>query len=91
MILSKKEWAKKYVIRWQGIKNCDTHTVEGGYLFVRNDDGSITGLGGRGVRSRAEAIAQNYDLYVKAQANTGLQPTAQAEPVVSAFSSAAKA
>jgi hypothetical protein len=72
-MLSKKEWVKKYVVRWQGIKNCDTHTVEGGYLWVRNDDGSITGKSGRGARSRAEAIAKNYQLYVEAQANTGLQ------------------
>ena len=68
-MLSKKEWVKEKVIRWQGIRNCDTRTVDGGYLFVREDDGSVTGLGTRNVSSRAEAIAYHYGLYAEAQAN----------------------
>ena len=68
-MLSKKEWVKEKVIRWQGIRNCDTRTVEGGYLFVREDDGSVTGLGTRNVSSRAEAIAYHYGLYAEAQTN----------------------
>lgn len=81
-MLSKKDWVKKYVVRWQGIRNCDTHTVEGGYLFVRDDEAlgdGVIGLGTRNVSSRAEAIAYHYDLYVEAQTNTactGLAPTA---------------
>lgn len=68
-MLSKKEWVKEKVVRWQGIRNCDTCTVEGGYLFVREDDGSVTGLGTRNVSSRAEAVAYHYGLYAKAQTN----------------------
>jgi hypothetical protein len=70
MILSKREWVKKYVVRWNGIKNCDTHTVEGGYLFLRNDDGSTIGYGGTNVHSRSEAIALYYQRYAEAQSNT---------------------
>jgi len=71
-MLSKKEWVKEKVVRWQGIKNCDTHTVEGGYLFVRDDEAlgdGVIGLGTRNVSSRAEAIAYHYGLYVEAQTN----------------------
>ena len=71
-MLSKKEWVKEKVVRWQGIRNCDTRTVDGGYLFVREDDGSVTGLGTRKVSSRAEAIAYHYGLYAEAQANNAL-------------------
>lgn len=77
-MLSKKEWVKSKVVKWQGIKNCDTRTVEGGYLFIRDDDGSVIGLGTRKVSSRAEAIAYHYGLYAETQANnacTGLAPT----------------
>lgn len=79
-MLSKKEWVKEKVIRWQGVKNCDTHTVEGGYLFVREDDGSVTGLGTRNVSSRAEAIAYHYGLYAEAQTNKVLHADAAMPP-----------
>lgn len=84
-MLSKKEWVKEKVVRWQGIRNCDTRTVEGGYLFVREDDGSVTGLGTRNVSSRAEAIGYHYGLYAEAQTNkacTGLAPAVAPESSV---------
>jgi hypothetical protein len=63
-MLTKREWVKKYVVKWQGIKNCDTHTVEGGYLWLRNKDGSISGLSERGINSRSKAIDHHYAVYV---------------------------
>ena len=61
-ILSKAEWTKKNVIRWEGIKNCDTKTVERGYLFLRSDDGTITGCG-TPATNRGKAIEYHYNLY----------------------------
>lgn len=70
-MLSKKEWVNKYVHKWVGIKNCDTRTVEGGYLFLWNDDRtSATGHSERNIKSRSQAVAYHYDLYVSEQANT---------------------
>ncbi len=69
-MLTKNEWAKKHVVRWEGIRNSDTNTIEGGYLFIRKDDGTVTGKGTRNVSSRSEAIAHHYKLYTEAQGNT---------------------
>lgn len=74
-MLSKKEWSKQRVVKWEGVKNCDTHTVERGYLFLREDDGSITGCSTR-VSSRAEAIAYHYGLYAENATQQSVQRTA---------------
>ena len=66
-MLSKKEWSKKYVVKWQGIKNCDTKKVEGGYLFLRDENGEIIGRGTRNVSNRNEAIDYHYGCYIQAQ------------------------
>lgn len=62
-VLSKRDWAKKYVVKFQGIKNSDTKTIEGGYLFMRADDGTITGHGTNNARSRKGAIEYHYNQY----------------------------
>jgi hypothetical protein len=67
MMLTKQEWIKKYVYKWQGIRNSDTNTVEGGYLFLRNDDGSIVGHSMRNIKSKAGAVTHWYGIFVKAQ------------------------
>lgn len=81
-MLSKKEWVDKYVYKWKGLMNFDTKTYEGGYLFLWNEERtSATGKSVRNVTNRAQAIAYHYDLYVKAQSNTGSHPdAAKAEP-----------
>jgi hypothetical protein len=66
-MLSKKEWSKANVVKWQGIKNCDTKTVDGGYLFLRDEEGGIVGRGTRNVSSRSEAIDYHYGCYIQAQ------------------------
>lgn len=66
-MLSKKEWTKAYVVKWEGIKNCDTNAVEGGYLFMRDADGEIVGRGTRNVSSRSEAIDYHYGCYLQEQ------------------------
>jgi hypothetical protein len=63
--LTIKEWEKRYVIRWQGVKDCDTHTVEGGYLFVRDDEGGIIGLGTYNASNRKEAVQIHYSEYIE--------------------------
>lgn len=76
-MLSKKEWSKVHVVRWQGIKNSDTKTVEGGYLYLC-EEGGVIGRGTHNVSSRSEAIDYHYGCYIqaqhKAQSNGRLRP-----------------
>lgn len=66
-MLTLKQWTRDKVVKWRGIRNSDTKTIDGGYLFVRNDDGTVEGLGTRRVSNRKEAIEYHYGQYVEEQ------------------------
>lgn len=63
-VLTIKEWKDKYVAGWKPVINSDTETVEGGYLFLRQDDGTVIGKQTRNVSNRKQAIEFHYGRYL---------------------------
>lgn len=58
--MTMREWAKANVVKWRGSWNSDAKCIDGGYLFLRQSDGTSIGRSVSGVSNRAQAIEKYY-------------------------------